>query len=269
MRKIAVYLPKGGVGKTTTATQLAGSLAKKGRKVLLVDLDSQGHAALFLGVKMPVIQKEQRGIADVLLAVLNEEDVEASFIDNMVEARDNLFLLAGGQNISKAADAITLHRFERSSILSEALSPAVSHGFDYVILDIAPGWELITINALVYASELLSPIFLEIPSVLSLRGMIENLERITKSANKNLKINYLLPTRWDRRSKASKDILGVLEKNYPDAICNPIGSSVRFNEASGRGELITEFSPETRSAGEYEAFVDKVLSDEGVESVQP
>ena len=122
MRKIAVCLSKGGVGKTTTATTLAFGLSQSGRKVLLVDCDTQSQAAFFLGVK------PELGIADVLLG-------RKSTHECIVEARPNLHLLAsGGRLLGEATTHISTRTLGIERALLEALAPVEGH-FDYVILD--------------------------------------------------------------------------------------------------------------------------------------
>ncbi|HEX7976696.1 MAG TPA: AAA family ATPase, partial [Anaerolineales bacterium] len=126
MRKIAIALSKGGVGKTTTAVSLAAGLARAGKSVLLVDVDTQGQVAKALGVEPAC------GLADLVLG-------EAALPEAVLECRPNLGLLAGGRALAGLKRLITRQDFGGEQTLSEALAP-LDGRYDYVILDTAPGW---------------------------------------------------------------------------------------------------------------------------------
>jgi len=245
MRKICISLSKGGVAKSTTAVSLAHGLAMTGKRVLVIDLDDQGQDAYLLGIK------PERGLADVL-------NGSASASDAMIEARPNLFLLAGGRSLSGAKREIGRKDLGAEQALSDALSP-IEGKFDYVLIDTSPAWDTLTINALIYCTEVLVPVSLEVLSLNSLAEFSQRLEGVKKH-NKKLKHTYLLPTFADGRVKKSKEILTLLEKHYKPILCSPIRYCSRISEASGFGQTIFEYAPKSTGAQDYKTMVEKVMA---------
>ncbi|MBS0627254.1 MAG: ParA family protein [Verrucomicrobia bacterium] len=245
MRKLCISLSKGGVGKSSTCVSLAHGLALAGKKVLLVDTDDQGQDSFLLGVQPPY------SLADVL-----NEDVKAE--DAIYQARDNLWILAGGKALSGVKRAIGRKDFGAEQTLSQALAP-LEGLFDFVIVDTSPSWDTLTINALFYCKEVLTPISLEILTVNSLVEFAERLKSV-QNFNKALTYKYLLPTFWDRRVKKSSEILEQLRKYYPDIVCDPVKYSVRLSESAGFGKTIYEYAPNSTGAQDYEKTVQRILA---------
>jgi len=245
MRKICVSLSKGGVGKSSTCVSLAHGLALAGKKVLLVDTDDQGQDSYLLGVAPPY------GLADVL-----GEDVKPEAA--LYEARDNLWILSGGKPLSGIKRLIGRKDFGAERALSSALAP-IEDTFDFVIVDTSPSWDTLTINALFYCTEVLTPVSLEI---LTLNSLVEFAERLksVQSYNKKLEYKYLLPTFWDRRVKKSSEILEQLRKYYPSIVCDPVKYSVRLSESGGFGKTIYEYAPGSTGAQDYEKIVQRILT---------
>lgn len=243
VRRIAVALQKGGVGKSTTAVNLAAGLAAKGARVLLVDTDSQGQASLMLGLR------PGQGLAELVTDGLPLEDV-------LTPARDNLWLLAGGRGLAGVGMLISQKEYGGEKTLSEALSPADGR-FDYVIVDTAPGWGPLVINVLFYVQEVLTPVSLE---VLTLAGLLEfqtSLEAIHQH-HKKLRLKYVLPTFMDGRVKKSTEILEQLQGHFPKQLCPPIRYNVRLSEAPGHGQTIYEYAPRSSGAADYEQLTERI-----------
>ncbi len=245
MRKLCVGLSKGGVGKSSTCVSLAHGLAMAGKKVLLVDTDDQGQDSFLLGVKPTY------GLADVL-----GEEIKAQ--DALHQARDNLWILSGGTALSGIKRAIGRKDFGAELTLSQALVP-LEKAFDFVIVDTSPGWDALTINALFYCTEVLTPVSLEI---LTLNSLVEFSARLknVQNYNKNLHYKYLLPTFWDRRVKKSSEILEQLRTYYPEIVCDPVKYSVRLSESAGFGKTIYEYAPSSTGAQDYEKTVQRILA---------
>lgn len=247
MRKIAVALSKGGVGKTTTAVNLAAGLADLGARVLLVDMDTQGQASGALGVK------PRTSLADL---VANGKAVTAE----ITEARDRLWLLAGGRDLVGLKREIARQDFGGERTVSDALRP-LDGRYDYAIVDTAPGWDSLTINALFYVNEVIAPVALEAMALQGLREFGVSLGAIQRY-HQELSLTYVLPTFMDRRVKKSGQIYEKLTEYYHQRVCEPIRYNVRLSEAPGHGQTIYEFAPRSAGAQDYGALVARVIGDE-------
>ncbi|MCB9139656.1 MAG: ParA family protein [Caldilineaceae bacterium] len=244
MRKIAVALSKGGVGKTTTAVNLAAGLADAGRRVLLVDLDTQDQAARMLGVDPAA------GIAELVAGDLPADDA-------LFPAREKLTLLAGGSSLAGLKRIIARKDFGGERTVSDALTP-LDDRFDYVVIDTAPGWDTLAINALFYADEILTPVALEVLAVQGLLDFARNVQSIQQYHDR-LTLRYVLPTFMDRRVKKSGEILAQLEESFGDRVCAPIRYNVRLSEAPGYGQTIFEYAPRSSGAEDYAALTERIL----------
>jgi len=247
MRKICIALSKGGVAKSSSAVAIAHGLSLAGKKVLLVDTDDQGQDAFLLGV-IP-----EKGLADVLNETVSVEKATCL-------ARENLWVLAGGKSLSGAKREIGRKDFGAEQTLKQALSP-IEGKFDFVIVDTSPSWDPLTINAMFYCNEVLSPVSLE---VLTLNSLVEFGQRLksVQSFNDKLSHKYILPTFWDRRVKKSTEILDQLKKYHADKILDPVRYCVRVSESAGFGKTVLEYAPSSNGAKDYKKTVQRILDDE-------
>jgi len=246
MRKIAVALSKGGVGKTTTAINLAAGMAREGQGVLLVDMDTQGQVAKALGVRPAA------GLAEIVMEGLAPEEALAA-------ARDGIWLLAGGRSLAGLKRVIARKDFGGEQTLSEALAP-LDGRFDVVLVDTAPAWDTLTVNALFYASEVLIPVSLEVMALQGLIEFVHSLEPIQRY-HRGLVLRYVLPTFMDRRVKKSEEILAQLRSHFGGFLCEPIRYNVRLSEAPGYGQTIFEYAPRSSGAQDYQQLTERILGD--------
>lgn len=246
MRKIAIALSKGGVGKTTTAINLAAGLTRQDRRVLLVDLDTQGQVAKALGVQPAA------GLAEMVMEGLAPDQV-------LAEARQGVWLLAGGRSLAGLKRVIERKDFGGEQTLAEALAPLEGR-FDLVLLDTAPAWDTLVVNALFYASEVLIPVSLE---VMALQGMIDFVRALgpIQKYHPSLAMRYIVPTFMDRRVKKSDEILAQLRGYYPELVCDPIRYNVRLSEAPGYSQTIFEYAPHSSGAQDYQLLTERILRD--------
>ena len=248
-RKIAISLSKGGVGKTTTAVNLAVGLTMANNKVLLVDTDTQGQASYMLGVE------PKAGLTE--LATRELEAHEA-----VLEVREKLFLLAGGKSLGGLKRLISRKDFGGELTIREAIAP-LEDQFDYIIFDSSPGWDVLTVNVLFCAEEVLIPVSHE---VMTLQGLTEFLKSVgvIKNYRKRLEVKYILPTFFDKRLKKSLIILKKLQDLYGEKLCTPIRINVRISEAPAYGKTIYEFAPGSHGAEDYRDLIRKVADDDNL-----
>lgn len=242
MRKIAVALSKGGVGKTTTAVNLAAGLTQRGAKVLLVDTDLQGQASFMLG------QQPEIGLGEMLTENLNPEIA-------ITEIRDNLWLLPGGPNLVGINKLIARKDFGGEQTLAEALEP-LEGNYDYVVFDTSPAWDALAVNVFFYVQEVLAPVSLE---VLTLKGLAEFSKRLQAiSKYKDLSLKYIVPNFLDRRVRKSGELLEQLNAFYNQQLCPPIRYNVSLSEAAGYHQTIFEYAPRSPGAEDYRNLSERI-----------
>jgi chromosome partitioning protein len=247
MRRIAVALSKGGVGKTTTAVNLAAGLVQRGRRVLLIDMDTQGQVAKMLGVQPQV------GIAEVA-------NKDVSLQDALIEARPGLWLLPGGRTLAGLKRIIDRKEFGGERTIDETLAP-LHDAYDYVVIDTAPGWDVLTVNALFYAQEVIAPVALEVMALQGLHEFSQSLGAIQRY-HERLALRYVVPTFLDRRVRKSDEILKQLHTYYDGVVCPPVRYNVRLSEAPGYGQTIFEYAANSPGAEDYLALTERIVQDE-------
>ena len=250
MRKIAVAMAKGGVGKTTTAVNLAHGLALRGHRVLLVDCDTQGQTAKFLGIAPP----------HGLYAFITGKDAQGQPVDRrdtIAPARPNLWLLGGGIELVELKHWLGEQpRDLRQSILAQTLVPR-DGALDYLIFDCAPGWDVLSVNILMAATEVLCPVALQGPALEGLKTFFGYLMSAQRR-NEALELKYILPTLYDRRTRQSSLIHRQLQKLFRKQICEPIRYNVRLSEAPSRGQSIFEYRRTAAGASDYARLVERI-----------
>ncbi len=253
MRKIAVAMAKGGVGKTTTAVNLAFGLAREGFKVLLVDGDTQGQAAKFLGVS------PRFGLYEFVTGC-DETGQPVAKKDTLCLCRKNLWLLGGGIKLVELKHWLGEQpRTVRQGVLANALVPKDGL-LDYLIFDCSPGWDVLSVNILMAVSEVLCPVALQGPALEGLKtffGYLMSAQRL----NLELQLKYILPTMFDQRTHHSFDILRQLRRLFHKQICDPIRYNVRLSEAAVRGRTIFEYRTSASSAEDYGKLLWRVQHD--------
>ncbi|WP_417222670.1 AAA family ATPase [Amphritea sp.] len=247
-RKICVSLSKGGVGKTTTAVNLSAGLAMAGYKVLLIDTDTQGQSSFMLGKKPPA------GLTELLTGELTPKET-------IVQARPNLWLLGGGRSLAGVKRIIDKKSFGSEWTLSEAMEE-IDKAYDFVIIDTSPGWDQLTVNVLFYATEVLTPVSLEVMSLHGLAEFTKNLHAIKKY--KDIDLNYILPTFLDTRVEQPKNIYRKLQSLYDDKVCTPIRYDEQLSRSPSHGETIFEFLPDGDGAADYAALVRTITQDKTI-----
>ncbi|MEW6079034.1 MAG: ParA family protein [Thermodesulfobacteriota bacterium] len=254
MRKIAVAMAKGGVGKTTTAVTLAHGLALAGATVVLVDCDTQSQASGFLGVNPPF------GLYEFITGA-DKDGTRMSKAEALYPARENLWLIAGGMPLVELKNRLGEQPADRRhNILAEALIPR-GGSVDYLIFDCSPGWDVLSVNILMAADEVLCPVALQGPALEGLKTFFTYLLSAQK-LNPALRLKYVVPTMFDRRTRHSYDMLAVLEKHFFRQLCDPVGYNTSLSEAAARGKTIFEYRPGSAGAEGYRNLIRRIADDD-------
>jgi chromosome partitioning protein len=245
---IAIVNQKGGVGKTTTSINLAAALAVMKRKVLLIDLDSQGNATVGSGINKDDIAAT---IKDILL-----QDVQVIDATIMTEAG---YELLGADHELIVAEVQLMQVTQRELRLKQALA-AVIEKYDYILIDCPPSLSMLTVNALVAADSVLIPIQCEYFALEGLKGLLNTIEQIQTSVNPQLYIEGLLRTMYDGRNRLALDVSAQLLKHFPDRVYRTvIPRNVRLAEAPSHGMPVILYDGKSQGSVAYLTLAGEML----------
>ena len=247
----AVANQKGGVGKTTTAINLATSLALDGQRVLLVDVDPQGNLTSGVGLK------GQRAEGGTVYEALMTDGAPASFV--MPTQVQNLFLMPADRNLT-GAEIEMVPLWERERRLQRVLEP-LRADFDHVFIDCPPSLGLLTLNALVAADAVIIPLHCEYFALEGLAELVGTMRRVRGSLNPNLDIDGVLLTMYDDRTNLGQLVARDVREFFKDKVFNTIiPRNVRLGEAPSHGLPAVIYDGKSRGAAAYVALAKEVLS---------
>jgi len=252
VKVIAIANQKGGVGKTTTAVNLAACLAAKGRKVLLVDSDPQGNSTSGLGFEKNYIKK---CIYDVLVNETPMADVI------MKSEYENLWVLPATIQLAGAElELVTM--MSRENRMKRALD-RVKHEYDYVLIDCPPSLGLLTLNALTAASSVMIPIQCEFYALEGVTQLMNTIQLVQRNLNPALKLEGAVMTMFDARTNLSNDVVSEVKKYFSAKMYNTIiPRNVRLSEAPSHGQPVIVYDPKSKGAQVYQELAQEVIGDE-------
>jgi len=256
---IAIANQKGGVGKTTTTSNLGIGLAKRGKKVLLVDADPQGSLTASLGFKEP--DKLEVSLPTILAKIINDEEILSD--EGISHHFEGVDLMPTNIELS-GLEVSLVNVLNRERVLDEYIK-SVKDNYDYILIDCMPSLGMITINSLACANSVLIPVQAAYLPIKGLQQLFQTIGKIKRQINSKLEIEGILLTMVDVRTNYAREVSELLRKNYADRVKifeQYIPNSVRAAEISAEGKSIFEHDPKGKVAIAYDAIVEEVLGNE-------
>jgi chromosome partitioning protein len=250
---IAVANQKGGVGKTTTAINLAAALAEKGQRVLVIDLDPQGNASTGLGISL-----EDREFTTYELLL---EDIDLNKVIQKTPT-ENLSIVPATVDLS-SADLELLSSEKRSFLLHDALRQTQMDAFEfnYILIDCPPSLNLLTVNAMIAAHSVLVPLQSEFFALEGLSQLMLTIREVRQSGNKNLRIEGVVLTMYDRRNNLSQQVEQDARDNLGDLVFKTmVPRNVRVSEAPSFAMPVLSYDTLSKGAKAYRDLADELMS---------
>lgn len=251
-RIYAIANQKGGVGKTTTAVNLGGYLARMGHNVLLIDMDPQGNASSGLGLQVRDLQKS---VYQMLIGELSASEIL------MPTAIKGLSILPSNTDLA-GIEPDLLQTEDREYVLKKSLEQ-LKQQFDIVIIDCPPNLGILTLNALCAANRVLIPLQTEYYALEGLTQLLDAIQRVQKHFNPGLVLNGVVLTMYDARTSMSQQVVEDVKSHFSDRVYQTIiPRNVKLSEAPSFGQFIGDYAPDSTGANAYE-LLGREVADRG------
>ena len=249
-KAIAIFNQKGGVGKTTTNINLAACLAKKGKKILVLDIDPPGNTTSGLGIEKKALKKSSY---DLMI----EDDINAEDVI-LKTGVDNLDIIPANVSLSGAEVELAIIR-GREKRLKKALNQ-VKEKYDFIFIDCPPSLGLLTINSLTAVDSVLIPIQCEFYALEGVAQLMNTIEIVRKNLNEKLYVQGVILSMFDGRTNLSVQVVEEVKKYFREKVYKTvIPRNVRLAEAPSYGLPIIEYDPKSKGAEAYREFADEFL----------
>lgn len=240
-RMIAIGNQKGGVGKTTTTVNLGAALAFQGKKVLIIDMDSQGNATSGLGI-------ERADVKQSVYEVLVDQIEAAGAI--LPTSRENLWILPSTLQLAGAEIELTTAD-HRESRLKQAIEP-IKADYDYILVDCPPSLGQLSLNAFTASDTILIPVQCEYYALEGLSQLLNTIRLVQRTYNKNFRIEGVLLTMLDARTNLGYEVVEEVRKYFQEKVYQTIITrNVRLSEAPSYGQSVIDYDPKSRGAEMY------------------
>jgi chromosome partitioning protein len=254
MRVISIANQKGGCGKTTTAINLSACLAVKGRKVLLIDLDPQGHSAMGLGIDTDRLEKTVHD------ALGNAEGMELALDDVSVKVAENFDIVPSNIGLSTFEQNLSMIK-GRETRLKEAIE-GLYQVYDYIIIDCPPSLGLLTFNSLMASTEVFIPIEMGLFSLHGTGKLLQILDLVWEKTEHEMRVK-VIATMFDGRTRIAKEVLKDIKDHFKGSVFRTvINANVKLREAAGFGESIVDYARKSKGCTDYMALAKEVLTEE-------
>ena len=248
MGKTIVFVnQKGGVGKTTSAINIGAYIALAGKKVLLVDFDSQGNMSSGVG-----ISKDKPTVYELLAGQVEAKDAVKK------TPVENLDAISASIDLSGAAIEL-VDQDDREFFLKEALAP-LKEQYDYILIDCPPSLGILTVNGLAAADSVLVPMQCEYFALEGITLLLQTVQKVQKEINPSLTIGGIFFTMYDARTRLAQDVVLQVKSYFKDVVFNTIiPRNVRLSEAPSHGLPIGKYDPDCVGARSYEKLAEEVI----------
>lgn len=246
---------KGGVGKTTTAVNVAAGLAQKGKKTLLIDCDPQGNATTGFGIDKNALEFS---LFDCIANLVDDPETKDALRSATVEVSEFLYVVPATLDLA-GAEPTLMNAVGKELILRDALSQ-VEGEYDWIVIDAPPSLGLLTINILAASEAVLVPMQCEFYALEGLTQLIKTIEIVRKRLNPNLHISKVLLTMYDPRNRLTEQVASEIREFFGDKVSKTaIPRNVRLSEAPGFGQPAVTRFPTSKGAVAYQQLVGEII----------